>query len=234
MKNCGFIVTCEHGGYEVPLRYKHLFQGQETVLMSHRGWDPGALELAKWISEKLNAPLFYTTISRLLIECNRSLDHQQLFSAFTQHLDDDAKTDLLGIYNHYRDDVIKKVEEVFHASEFVCHLSIHSFTPEWNGEERLTDIGILFDPDRKHEAAFCGVLINELTQSLPSNIISANMPYQGIDDGFTTFLRKKFGVNYLGIEIEVNQKFVKTANFEILRNALFKSIVNSGNTYFKE
>ncbi|MEO8932838.1 MAG: N-formylglutamate amidohydrolase, partial [Xanthomarina sp.] len=36
-----------------------------------------------------------------------------------------------------------------------------------------------------------------------------NYPYLGKADGFTSYLRKQFPKNYLGIEIEVNQKFSK-------------------------
>lgn len=36
-----------------------------------------------------------------------------------------------------------------------------------------------------------------------------NYPYLGKADGFTTHLRKKFKDNYIGIELEVNQKFAK-------------------------
>ena len=37
--------------------------------------------------------------------------------------------------------------------------------------------------------------------------IRYNYPYLGKADGFTTYLRKQFPTNYMGIEIEVNQKF---------------------------
>ena len=37
------IFTCEHGGNEVPLRYRGLLAGWERRLETHRGYDPGAL-----------------------------------------------------------------------------------------------------------------------------------------------------------------------------------------------
>ena len=36
-----------------------------------------------------------------------------------------------------------------------------------------------------------------------------NYPYLGKADGFTTYLRKQFQTHYLGIEIEINQKYAK-------------------------
>jgi hypothetical protein len=38
--------------------------------------------------------------------------------------------------------------------------------------------------------------------------VKMNQPYKGTDDGFTTYLRKKFDPeHYAGIELEVNQKY---------------------------
>ena len=42
MTRPGLVITCEHGGNHIPGAYRHLFQGQEAVLQSHRGFDPGA------------------------------------------------------------------------------------------------------------------------------------------------------------------------------------------------
>ena len=40
-----YFLSCEHGGNHIPTAYQPLFKGAEEVLASHRGWDPGALEL---------------------------------------------------------------------------------------------------------------------------------------------------------------------------------------------
>ena len=39
--------------------------------------------------------------------------------------------------------------------------------------------------------------------------VRRNYPYSGTADGLTTDLRAGFGPRYLGIEIEVNQRFPK-------------------------
>ena len=39
-------------------------------------------------------------------------------------------------------------------------------------------------------------------------VVRFNYPYKGISDGFTKYLRTRFtGKQYIGIELEVNQKF---------------------------
>ena len=42
-----FIITCEHGGSRVPAPYREPFRDRQELLDSHRGWDSGALEMAK-------------------------------------------------------------------------------------------------------------------------------------------------------------------------------------------
>ena len=65
------IITCEHGGNAVPAAYAALFSGHELLLETHRGWDPGALELAGQMASKFDAPLYAATTTRLLIDLNR-------------------------------------------------------------------------------------------------------------------------------------------------------------------
>jgi hypothetical protein len=69
-------------------------------------------------------------------------------------------------------------------------------------------MGLLFDPDRAHEKLFCEEWKIQLLQVFPDWKVEFNEPYKGIDDGFTTYLRKRFSNDhYLGIELEWNQKW---------------------------
>ena len=88
------------------------------------------------------------------------------------------------------------------------HLSVHTFAPTWAGRPRDVDVGLLFDPDRRPELAFCRALRDDLARRRPRLAIRFNEPYLGIDDGLTTHLRRRFAADrYLGIELEVNQRF---------------------------
>src|SRR5687768_10947938 len=92
------LFTCEHGGNTVPVGYRKLFRGAGDVLKSHRGWDPGALKIAKNLAAHFQAPLFYSITSRLLIELNRSLHHRALFSEFARGLPPEEKQKLIDTY----------------------------------------------------------------------------------------------------------------------------------------
>ncbi|RAW00689.1 N-formylglutamate amidohydrolase [Pseudochryseolinea flava] len=217
------IITCEHAGNTVPERYAKLFHGVESVLESHRGWDPGAEGVAHQLALQLKAPLHTCRTTRLLIEPNRSLGNHDLFSEFSADLSNAEKDHLVqNIYVAYRHAVVANILDI---GAPVVHLSIHTFTPMWNGETRDVDIGLLFDPERKLESDCCARMSAMLKKNLAGYKIKMNEPYRGIDDGFTTFLRTHFrDQEYAGIEIEINQKFVDTPALQKITAELSRSI----------
>ena len=200
------ILTCEHGGNKIPYAYKKHFNNN-VVLKTHRGYDLGALDLFQHL-EPLSDASYFSTTSRLLVELNRSLFSKQLFSEFSNGLSKNEKSEILNTYYFpYRTEVEYKIAEYIKGEQQVLHLSIHSFTPNLNGDKRKADIGLLYDSRNKKEQEFCKQLKTELLQQNPNLNVRFNYPYLGKADGFTTFLRKQFPTNYLGIEIEVNQTF---------------------------
>jgi len=219
------VISCEHAGNQVPDTFQHLFSGQDEVLSSHRGWDPGALEIAKYLSVRLKAPLFYHSITRLLIELNRSLHHPALYSEFSISLAEEIKAQLeQGYYTHYRNEVEKHIATNIRENHNVVHLSVHTFTPVFNGIRKSVDIGLLFDPERPEEADFCAQWKKSLAALLPKIKIRFNEPYLGTDDGFTTYLRTKFPSSlYIGIEIEVNQRYIERPEWQSIQQALSSS-----------
>ncbi len=205
-----FIFTCEHGGNKVPADLQWLFENEKELLNTHRGYDPGALSLARLFAKRFAAPLFYSEVTRLLIELNRSENHQRLFSKQSKKLSVQERQNLIAtMYLPYRQSVFKAIQAATDTAQ-VIHISIHSFTPVMDGKTRSTDIGLLFDPARKSELQFCENWKSRLKQSLPNSTIHFNRPYRGTSDGFTTALRTRFSDDqYVGIELEVNQKFVQ-------------------------
>lgn len=202
------VLTCEHGGNSIPKEFSSHFHHAQDALISHRGYDPGALELAKEFAREFEAPLLFETRSRLLIELNRTLGHPRIFSEFSRRLPAAEKERLIAeIYHPYRQSVIDQVSTLLKQGP-VLHLSVHSFTPVMKEKFRRTDVGILFDPASSLEAAFAKKWKASLRRTFPELKIEFNMPYRGTSDGLTTALRKAFaGKIYAGIELEVNQKF---------------------------
>ncbi|MCA9031249.1 MAG: N-formylglutamate amidohydrolase [Planctomycetaceae bacterium] len=201
------VFSCEHGGNEVPAAYRHLFAGADAVLASHRGWDPGTLPLAKFLAKEFVAPLVSSTVSRLLVELNRSRHHRRLFSDWSKPLPAAEREQVLHKYYYpYRTQLAELIGQRIAAKQRVLHVSVHSFTPELNGQQRNFEIGLLYDPRRKPEQEFCLLWQQQLESVAPDWRIRRNAPYRGAADGLTTALRKQFrDTDYLGIELEVNQ-----------------------------
>lgn len=209
-----FLLTCEHGGNKVPVAYRALFVNAEMLLSTHRGLDIGALDLFRTLGSLADAS-YYSTTSRLLVELNRSLHHPKLFSESTASLSSSEKARLLAkYYTPYRSAVQKHIQDWLKKNDQVIHISVHSFTPMLNGITRNADIGLLYDPGLKSEKRFAEEWSAVLNVLAPDLRVRMNYPYRGTADGFTTYLRKQFATNYIGIELEVNQKWAHKARIE--------------------
>jgi len=211
MAPLALVLACEHASKKVPLRYQKLFRGRAALLDSHRGWDPGALELARALARRFEAPLFRGVVTRLLVDLNRSLQSPTLFTEYSLRLPEKERVELLARYwEPYRHALRRQVEEQLQEGRSVLHFSVHSFTPRLRGDVRHTDIGLLFDPSRAAEERFCRRLRAELRREFADLRIDMNEPYSGVSDGLTSTLRAELPRSrYLGIEFEVNQRFAR-------------------------
>ncbi|HEX6790223.1 MAG TPA: N-formylglutamate amidohydrolase [Candidatus Krumholzibacteria bacterium] len=203
----GIVVSCEHAGNRVPAEYRSLFRGARRALASHRGWDSGAIDLARVIAPALDAPLVATTVSRLVVECNRSLGHPRLFSEFTRTLPREEKQVLLDRHYHpHRGAVEAVVRSAIRTHGRVVHVGVHTFAPVLDGTRRTADVGLLYDPRRELEVRWCEEWMAILSLTAPGLRVRRNYPYRGASDGLTSALRRRFPAGrYLGIELEVNQ-----------------------------
>ncbi|WP_153558999.1 N-formylglutamate amidohydrolase [Roseimaritima sediminicola] len=206
------ILSCEHGGCEVPDELSDCFAtaGAARALRSHRGYDPGALTVARALAAYLACPLWLSTVSRLVVDLNRSKDSPELFSRFTGSCAAARRQHILQTYYRpYRRRVTSAIRRRA-ANGGVLHLSIHTFTPRYRGTQRRFDVGVLFDPDRPWERQLATRLLDQLNRAGLHAV--ANRPYHGCDDGLTTTLRGRFDdTRYAGIELEINNRFARLA-----------------------
>ena len=210
MTRDALIITCEHGGNEVPAAYVPLFAGHEALLPTHRGWDAGALSLAQQLATAFDAPLFAATTTRLLIDLNRSIGHRHLHSEATRSLPLAARLAIVAqYYRPHRDAVESEVARLVAAGRRVVHVASHSFTPELDGVVRQADVAWLYDPRRAGECALAAHWLAALKRRRPDLLLRRNYPYEGKGDGLTALLRKRYSnAAYVGMELEVNQRFV--------------------------
>ena len=224
------IISCEHASNRVPSCFAHIFKGKEEVLLSHQAHDYGAADLAGKLAKRLESYVYFGSISRLLIDLNRSPSNRKsLYSAYSRKLEkNDRKLLLEQYYQPYREKVEGAILELIDKGKPVLHISIHSFTPVKNGKLRKADIGLLYDPARKCEKDICAFLAGFLQEKMESLRVRKNYPYLGKTDGFTSFLRKKYaGKLYAGIEIEINQALLSQneSKEETLEDVLTEGII---------
>ncbi|RMX17917.1 N-formylglutamate amidohydrolase [Legionella jordanis] len=207
MKRPVLVLSCEHAVNSIPEQYAPYFYGYEKLLLSHRAIDFGALDIAKYLSEQFNAILIQAKSTRLLIDCNRSLNNSSCFSEITRSLPNEIKQEIIAeFYLPFRKRVEDTVTHYLASGRQVLHCSVHSFTPIFNGLVRNADLAFLYDPRRSNERLLAKGWQSNIKYKAPELKVRLNYPYRGISDGFTTHLRKQFSnEQYLGIEIESNQ-----------------------------
>ena len=181
----GLVLTCEHASAAVPPEYCDLGLARE-LLTDHIGWDIGAAALTEALSESLAAPAVLSAASRLLVDCNRALSDADLIPVESHGVaipgnaaidSDERHARLTRFYDPYH----AAADRMLAAHPDAMLLSVHSFTPALNGNDRPFDVGVLFDAhdDLAHRlaqrlaAAGFGVRMNEPYSGLAGLIFSA-------------------------------------------------------------
>lgn len=220
------LLTCEHGGNRIPTAYAKLFRGADDVLASHRGWDPGALTLARLLAKKLGRPALAVTWSRLFVEANRAPTNRRIWSQFTKALPPEERRQILDRWwRPHRQKVEGAVAADVARGRRVVHVAVHSFTPELDGVVRNADIGFLYDSRRKREAELCRRWAAMLRRIDPELRVRFNYPYSGAADGLTTWMRQRHPEQrYLGVELEINQALVGSSSWGRFQEHIAQSL----------
>jgi predicted N-formylglutamate amidohydrolase len=200
------VLTCEHAGHRIPREHAGLFRGAARVLASHRGWDPGALVLARGLARRLRTPLLAVRWSRLLVESNRTPTNRRIWSRYTAGLSPEEKQRVLERYWWPHRRQVEHAVRRAAARGRVLHVAVHSFTPVLGGEVRNADVGLLYDSQRPSEVRACRRWQAALAEIDPSLRVRRNYPYRGAADGLATWLRRRFpDPLYAGFELELSQ-----------------------------
>ena len=222
------VITCEHGGNRIPAPYRDLFRTHQALLDSHRGFDPGALTMARALAATFSAPLVASMVSRLLVDLNRSVSNPRLHFDVIRNAPSDVRQHILERhYQPFRQQVEHHVRQAIADSGRVIHISSHSFTPELDGKVREADIGLLYDPARPGESDLCARWKASLKACAPNFTVRRNYPYAGKGDGLTAWFRQRLPPSaYVGIELEINQKYVSGAEprWTAVRQAIVDSL----------
>lgn len=228
MAELALLVSCEHAVNHVPARFRTLFEDQESLLDSHRGYDRGAQLLATELARHFGGTPVSSRVTRLLIDHNRSPDNRSLWSCFSRTLDSSEKKFLIDeFYLPFRAAVAGQIADVVGQGKTLLHLSVHSFTPELDGKVRRTQLGLLYDPRRSREKKFALRWQQQMQQLDPGLRVHCNAPYRGSSDCHQRTYRQIYPESqYLALELEVNQALVAAGagRWQQVRQLILRSV----------
>jgi len=178
------VILCDHASNRIPEAFQS-FGFAENALGSHIAWDPGALAVARLLSAKLDAPLFWPDASRLIIDCNRAADAPSLIVTQSEGRpvpanrglsDEERSRRLANIHAPFHDAIDACLTRRMSSRRPTALVAIHSFTPVYFGKARPWQVGILFDEDRRLADLLIGGL--EADRALT---VGVNQPYSPAD-----------------------------------------------------
>jgi predicted N-formylglutamate amidohydrolase len=174
------VITCEHATNDLPEDYSWSEHDQRHFVDEHWGIDIGAFEMAKELAAELKCVFVHSLYSRLLLDTNRSIVSDTLFRKTGDGHEVDLNKDLTYEEEQRR---IKRfyipyyeaLREISTKVDPTIILSIHSFTPNYQGEKRSLEMGVLYG----HDSTKFAIDVNEGMKN-KGYYSEINKPYDGI------------------------------------------------------
>lgn len=181
-----FLILCDHASSALPQEFGDLGLPEE-VIESHAGWDIGALGCARSLSQITDSPLIFPAVSRLVIDCNRHVDHPELIVESTEfgsvprnvHVSpDDRRERIRRVHQPFHREIEDLVRTRTRSGQLRAVVSLHSFTPCHAGVSRPWHVGILY---RSCEAWAHSIRAH--FEKVSDGNIGLNVPYSALSDG---------------------------------------------------
>jgi predicted N-formylglutamate amidohydrolase len=176
-----YVLLCEHASNYIPAEYSGLgLQGAD--LRRHIAWDIGAADLARLLSRRLDAPLFLSGYSRLLIDCNRPLLTPTSIPTRSEDTEipgnhrlaaDERERRAAAYFTPFHEQVAAMLDRRTRSGVPTIVVGVHSFTPVFHGVARPWQCGVLYAA----AAEFGRGLIAGLAAD-PGLNVGDNQPYQ--------------------------------------------------------
>jgi len=146
--NNAIAITAEHASNALPEGYSWSESDRAFFADEHWGWDKGSLDVALHLAKELKCVLVHSLYSRLLLDVNRDLPSETLFRLsgdgriidLNRNLDEEEEDKRIDKYyqGYYR-----ALREVSTKIKPQYVISVHSFTPLYEGNPRTLEVGIL-------------------------------------------------------------------------------------------
>lgn len=208
------VLVCDHASNRIPRRLGTLGLGA-TELASHIAWDPGAAEVAHCLAERLDAPLVCSGYSRLVIDCNRPLTSEESIAEASGGLPVPGNRDLdagertariASLFAPYHRTIATVLDRRAAAGRASVLWSIHSFTPQLNGQWRPWQVGFAYGRDETLAVRFITAM-----RRVGGIVVGHNQPYQVEDTSDYTIPVHGEQRNLPHVLIEIRQDELLTA-----------------------
>ena len=199
------LLVCDHASNRFPKSLGTM--GLDYLdRVSHITVDIGSRATTESLARQLNTTAILCQYSRLIVDCNRNLSDNSAYLDKSdgvdipgnQNLNDNEKEIRESeIYWPYHNAIDTQISRLKKQKVSPIIISIHSFTPVFNGNKREWEVGVLWDKDPTTARIF----INKLTEA--GFLVGDNKPYSGKDpEDFTLdYHAETIGLPHVGIEI---------------------------------
>jgi len=202
------LLTCEHASNRLPPGLSWP-DDDRHLAEQHWAWDPGTADLTRELAAELGAPAVLGEWSRLYLDLNRPTNSPTLCRDVA-----DGRPIVLNreLSPKERDRRIRQVWLPYHAAvaEHAAHpdirliLSVHSFTPNYEGQIREVQVGVLFD----HDVELAEKWFASFRDSAPMFDIRRNEPWSGANGLMYSAQSHASDHGRFAIELEFRQDLI--------------------------
>jgi predicted N-formylglutamate amidohydrolase len=214
------LLTCEHASARLPPSW-HWPNADKRLETEHWGVDIGIARFTREMASALNIPAVLAGTSRLLADCNRTLESNTLFRGqadgspvwLNQGLSPkERESRIAQIYQQYHQVLSRACTE--HAPQLV--LSMHSYTPSYEGSPRSVQIGVLHDGEPELAETWKGTL----QKSLNDYDVRVNEPWSGIGGYMYSAVMHAEECGATAMELEIRNDLLVPNNTPMLLKAM--------------
>jgi predicted N-formylglutamate amidohydrolase len=200
------LLVCDHASRAFPSHLGTLGV-PEPDTFEHIAWDIGAAELTRGLTRALDAPAVLCRWSRLVVDCNRRLDHASAFPIESDRIEvpgnvgmkaEDREWRIRHIYRPYHAAIDAQLDALHARGVAPAFVSVHSFTPLLGEIARPWHVGTLWDQDDRLARP-----VLESLRSVNGLHVGDNEPYSGRHPTDYTLHAHAVvrGLAYLGFEV---------------------------------
>jgi predicted N-formylglutamate amidohydrolase len=210
-ESASVILTCEHASERMPAPWKWS-DADLRLVGTHWAFDLGAADLTRELATKMGAVGVLARFSRLLVDPNRGESEASLFRDVAEGLPvtmnvalspEDRSARLSTYYRPFHAAIDREVA----VTRATTLLSVHSFTPLYEGHQRTLEIGILFDREDALGEMLVGAFEDAGFRAAP------NEPYSGKAGLIHSAATHAEARGLRAVEIEVRQDLAVVAAF---------------------